>query len=61
NGDMGQNFTPMNSGDAYDMSSFYQAMDMMRNVPNDGVKRVYSEDSGMGSILDTESLMSVGG
>ena len=43
------------------MSSFYQAMDMMRNVPNDGVKRVYSEDSGMGSILDTESLMSVGG
>ncbi len=33
-------------------------MDMMRN---DGVKRVYSEDSGMGSILDTESLMSVGG
>ncbi|CAF4517838.1 unnamed protein product, partial [Rotaria magnacalcarata] len=28
---------------------------------NDGVKRVYSEDSGMGSILDTESLMSVGG
>lgn len=49
------------SGDAYDMSSFYQAMDMMRNVSNDGVKRVYSEDSGMGSILDTESLMSVGG
>ncbi|CAF4624580.1 unnamed protein product [Rotaria sp. Silwood1] len=61
NGDMGQNFTPMNSGDAYDMSSFYQAMDMMRNASNDGVKRVYSEDSGMGSILDTDSLMSVGG
>ena len=43
------------------MSSFYQAMDMMRNVSNDSVKRVYSEDSGMGSILETESLMSVGG
>jgi len=40
------------------MNSFHQLMDMMRN---DGVKRVYSEDSGMGSILDTESLMSVGG
>jgi hypothetical protein len=40
------------------MASFHQIMDMMRN---DGVKRVYSEDSGMGSILDTESLMSVGG
>jgi hypothetical protein len=40
------------------MTSFHQMMDMMRN---DGVKRVYSEDSGMGSILDTESLMSVGG
>jgi len=40
------------------MSSFHQIMDMMRN---DNVKRVYSEDSGMGSILDTESLMSVGG
>ncbi|CAF0827016.1 unnamed protein product [Adineta steineri] len=62
NGDMGQNFPPMNSGDAYDMSSFQQLMDMMRNASsNDGVKRVYSEDSGMGSILDTESLMSVGG
>jgi hypothetical protein len=43
------------------MGSFHQLMDMMRNVSNDGVKRVYSEDSGMGSILDTESLMSVGG
>jgi hypothetical protein len=43
------------------MSSFQQLMDMMRNTSNDGVKRVYSEDSGMGSILDTESLMSVGG
>jgi hypothetical protein len=40
------------------MTSFHQMMDMMRN---DGVKRVYSEDSGMGSVLDTESLMSVGG
>ena len=36
-------------------------MDMMRHVSSDGVKRVYSDDSGMGSILDTESLISVGG
>ena len=36
-------------------------MDMMRHVSNDGVKRVYSEDSGMGSLLDTESLISVAG
>ena len=43
------------------MSSFQQIMDMMRNVSSDGVKRVYSDDSGMGSILDTESLISVGG
>lgn len=43
------------------MSSFNQLVDMMRNASNDGVKRVYSEDSGMGSLLDTESLMSVGG
>ena len=43
------------------MSSFQQLMDMMRHVSNDGVKRVYSEDSGMGSMLDTESLISVAG
>lgn len=43
------------------MSSFHQIMDMMRNVSSEGVKRVYSDDSGMGSILDTESLISVGG
>ena len=36
-------------------------MDMMRSASSDGVKRVYSDDSGMGSILDTESLISVGG
>ncbi|CAF0742692.1 unnamed protein product [Didymodactylos carnosus] len=63
-------FPSMNSGGAYDMSSFHQLMDMMRNVNTDGnnefkcksyVKRVYSDDSGMGSILDTESLISVGG
>ncbi len=51
----------LKSNDAYDMSSFHQIMDMMRNVSSDGVKRVYSDDSGMGSILDTESLISVGG
>jgi RNA recognition motif-containing protein len=43
------------------MNSFHQIMDMMRNASSDGVKRVYSDDSGMGSILDTESLISVGG
>jgi hypothetical protein len=43
------------------MNSFQQIMDMMRNASTDGVKRVYSDDSGMGSILDTESLISVGG
>ncbi|CAF1057456.1 unnamed protein product [Adineta ricciae] len=59
--DVDQNFPAMNSADAYDMSSFQQIMDMMRNVSSDGVKRVYSDDSGMGSILDTESLISVGG
>ncbi|CAF1050545.1 unnamed protein product [Adineta ricciae] len=61
NGDMGQNFPPINSGDAYDMSSFQQLMDMMRNASNDGTKRVYNEEGGMGSMLDTEGLMSVGG
>jgi hypothetical protein len=59
--DIEQNFSSMNSNDAYDMSSFHQIMDMMRNVSSEGVKRVYSDDSGMGSILDTESLISVGG
>lgn len=43
------------------MGSLQQIMDMMRNVSSDGVKRVYSDDSGMGSILDTESLISAGG
>ena len=43
------------------MSSFQQLMDMMRHGSNDGVKRVYSEDSGMGSLLDTDSLISVAG
>jgi len=61
NGDLGQNFPSINPGDAYDMSSFNQLVDMMRHVSSDGVKRVYSEDSGMGSLLDAESLMSVGG
>lgn len=42
------------------MNSFHQIMDLMRNTSNDGVKRVYSDDSGMGSILDTESSISVG-
>ena len=51
----------LKSNDAYDMNSLQQIMDMMRNVSSDGVKRVYSDDSGMGSILDTESLISVGG
>ncbi|CAF0948642.1 unnamed protein product [Rotaria sordida] len=59
--DMEPNFPSMNSNDAYDMSSLQQIMDMMRNVSSDGVKRVYSDDSGMGSILDTESLISAGG
>ena len=43
------------------MSSLQHIMDMMRNASSDGVKRVYSNDSGMGSILDTESLISGGG
>ncbi|CAF4227957.1 unnamed protein product [Rotaria socialis] len=59
--DMEQNFPSMNSNDTYDMNSLQQIMDMMRNVSSDGVKRVYSDDSGMGSILDTESLISAGG
>jgi len=59
--DIEQNFANLNSNDVYDMNSFHQIMDMMRNASTDGVKRVYSDDSGMGSILDTESLISVGG
>jgi hypothetical protein len=43
------------------MSSFQQLMDMMRNASNDGTKRVYSEDNGMGNMLDAEGLMSAGG
>lgn len=43
------------------MSSLHQIMDMMRNGQNDGVKRVFSEDSGMGSLLDAENFMSMGG
>ena len=58
--DIESNFSSI-SNDAYDMTSFHQIMDMMRNASSDGVKRVYSDDSGMGSILDTESLISVGG
>ena len=40
------------------MSSFQQIMDMMRN---DGSKRVYDGDGNMTNLLDTESLMPVGG
>jgi hypothetical protein len=42
------------------MHSFHQLMDMMRNASNDGTKRVYNEDGGMGGHIDAESLMSVG-
>ena len=43
------------------MGSFHQIIDMMRNGPNDGVKRVFNEDNGMTSLLDTENFMSMSG
>ena len=52
--DLGQNFP---SGDAYDMNSFHQIMDIMRN---DNVKRVYNDDNGMSSLLDNDNLISNG-
>jgi hypothetical protein len=43
------------------MNTLHQLMDMMRNAPNDGNKRAYNDENGMGNLMDPESLMQSGG
>ena len=39
------------------MNTLHQLMDMMRNAPNDGNQRVYSDENGMGNLLEADGSM----